>query len=91
MRRKWEFWGEGVRLVILELPYRLLVEPLLQYIDKVYAQRQPNEIILVVVPEFVPRHRWEHLLHTQAALVLRLALRSKPGIIVMDVPYQLDR
>ena len=75
----------------LESPYRLLVEPLLQYIDKVDAQRQPNEIILVVVPEFVPRHRWEHLLHTQAALVLRLALRSKPGIIVMDVPYQLDR
>ena len=91
VRRKWEYWGEGVRLVILESPYRLLVEPLLQYIDKVDAQRQPNEIIMVVVPEFVPRHRWEHLLHTQAALVLRLALRSKPGIIVMDVPYQLDR
>ena len=45
VRRKWEFWGEGVRLVILESPYRLLVEPLLQYIDKVDAQRQPNEII----------------------------------------------
>jgi amino acid transporter len=91
VRRKWEFWGEGVRLVILESPYRLLVEPLLQYIDKVDAQRQPNEIITVVVPEFVPRHRWQHLLHTQAAIMLRLALRSKPGIIVMDVPYQLDR
>ena len=45
VRRKWEFWGEGVRLVIFESPYRLLVEPLLQYIDKVDAQRQPNEII----------------------------------------------
>ncbi len=54
VRRKWEFWGEGVRLVILESPYRLLMEPLLQYIDKVYAQCQPNEIITVVVPEFVP-------------------------------------
>ena len=54
VRRKWEFWGEGVRLVILESPYRLLVEPLLQYIDQIDAQRQPNEIITVVVPEFVP-------------------------------------
>lgn len=91
VRRKWELWGEGVRLVILESPYRLLMEPLLQYIDKVYAQCQPNEIITVVVPEFIPQRRWQNLLHTQAALTLRMALRSKPGIIVMDVPYHLDR
>ena len=91
LRHKWEIWGDGVRLVILDSPYRLLVEPLLQYIDHVDAQRQPNEIITVVVPEFVPKHRWQTLLHTQTALTLRLALRSKPGIIVMDVPYQLDQ
>ena len=91
VRRKWEFWGEGVRLVILKLPYRLLVEPLLQYIDLIDAQRQPNEIITVIVPEFVPKHRWQTLLHTNTALTLRLALRSKPGIIVTDVPYQLDQ
>jgi len=87
VRHKWEFWGEGVRLVILESPYRLLMEPLLQYIDRIYENCQPNEIITVVVPEFVPRRRWENLLHTQTALTLRLALRSKPGIVVTDVPY----
>ena len=91
VRRKWEFWGEGVRLVILESPYRLFVEPLLQYIDLIDAQRQPNEIITVIVPEFVPKRRWQTLLHTNTALTLRLALRSKPGIIVTDVPYQLDQ
>ncbi len=87
VRQKWEFWGEGVRLVILESPYRLLVEPLLQYIDRVYSNCQPNEVITVVVPEFVPRRRWQNLLHTQTALTLRLALRSVPGIVVTDVPY----
>lgn len=87
VQQKWEFWGEGVRLVILESPYRLLMEPLLQYIDRIYENCQPNEIITVVVPEFVPRRRWENLLHTQTALTLRLALRSKPGIVVTDVPY----
>ena len=34
VRRKWETWGEGVRLVILDSPYRLLVEPLLTYISR---------------------------------------------------------
>jgi len=91
IERKWAMWGDGVRLIILDSPYRQFMEPLLQYIDKVDAQRQPNEVITIVVPEFVPRKRWHHLLHTQAAINLRLALRSKPGIVVTDVPYQVIR
>jgi amino acid transporter len=90
VRRKWETWGDGIRLVILDSPYRQLLEPLLQYIDKIDKVRQMHEVITVVVPEFVPKRRWQYLLHTQAALNLRLALRSKPGIIVMDVPYHLE-
>ncbi len=87
LRRKWESWGEGVRLVILDSPYRLLVEPLLGYIEEIAAQRQPNEAITIVVPQFVPRRWWHNLLHAQAAVILRLLLLSKPEIIVTDVPY----
>ena len=90
IRSKWESWGEGVRLVILESPYRLLVEPLLAYIEQVVAQRQPNELTTVVVPQFIPKRWWHNLLHTQAAMMLRLALLSKPGITVTDVPYHLN-
>ncbi len=88
--QKWAKWGEGVRLVILESPYRTLMEPLLEYLTQIANHRQPNETITVVVPEFVPARWWHHLLHTQAALWLRLAFRSVPGIVVTDVPYQLD-
>jgi amino acid transporter len=88
VRRKWELWGEGVRLVILESPYRLLLEPLLGYIEEIAAQRQPNEAITVVVPQFVPRRWWHNLLHAQAAIILRLFLLSRPQIVVTDVPYQ---
>jgi amino acid transporter len=89
IRKKWETWGDGVRLVILSSPYRLLVEPLLGYVEHIVTQRQPNELITVVVPQFVPRRWWQNLLHTQAALALRLALLTKPGITVTDVPYHL--
>jgi amino acid transporter len=89
IKRKWEKWGEGVRLVILDSPYRLLLEPLLEYIEEVANQRQANEVITIVVPQFVP-HQWYHnLLHTQAAFLLRLALLFKPGIVITDVPYQI--
>ncbi|MBN2147044.1 MAG: amino acid permease, partial [Anaerolineales bacterium] len=90
LENKWSTWGEGVRLVILESPYRLLVEPLLEYIEEVASQRQPNEIITIVVPQFVARHWSNNILHTQAAFWLRLALLFKPGIVITDVPYQVD-
>ncbi len=89
VKAKWEIWGDGVRLVILDSPYRLLVEPLLGYIEKLAAERQPNELITIVVPQFVPRRWWHNLLHTQAAIMLRLALLFKPGITVTDVPYHV--
>jgi hypothetical protein len=77
-------------LVILDSPYRLLLEPLLIYVEDVLAKRQPNETFTVVVPQFVPKHVWSNLLHTQAAVFLRLALLFKPGVVVTDVPYHVD-
>jgi amino acid transporter len=90
VKHKWELWGDGVRLVILDSPYRLLLERLLYYIQKIAAQRQPNEVITIVVPQFVPKHWWHNLLHTQTAMLLRLALMFKPGVVIIDVPYQVE-
>jgi amino acid transporter len=89
-RRKWDEWGEGVRLVILDSPYRLLLEPLLHYIEDLDAQRQPNDTITVVVPQFVPKKWYHNLLHTQTALLLRMVLLFRTGIVITDVPYQVD-
>ncbi len=90
VRRKWGLWGNGVRLVILESPYRLLLEPVLAYINRIADMRQPNETITIVVPQFVPRRQWHNLLHAQTAILLRLALLFKPGIVITNVPYLVD-
>jgi amino acid transporter len=90
LRTKWERWGNGVRLVILDSPYRLMLEPLLVYIERLASLRQPNEAITIVVPQFVPRRWWHNLLHTQTAILLRLALLFRRGIVVTDVPYQVE-
>jgi amino acid transporter len=90
IHKKWDIWGEGVRLIILDSPYRLLLEPLLDYISDIIDKRQPNEVITIVVPQFVPRRWWHNLLHTQTATWLRLALLFKPGIVITDVPYQVE-
>jgi amino acid transporter len=90
LKRKWGLWGNGVRLVILESPYRLLLEPVLDYINRIADLRQPTETITIVVPQFVPRRQWHNLLHAQTAILLRLALLFKPEIVITNVPYHVD-
>jgi hypothetical protein len=90
VRQKWDRWGNGVRLLVLESPYRLLLEPLLEYIGEIAEARQPGEIITIVVPQFVPRRWYHNLLHMQTAWYLRMALLFKRGIVITDVPYQVE-
>jgi hypothetical protein len=87
VREKWSIYGEGVRLVVLDSPYRLLIEPILDYIEQLLAIRAKNEVLTVVVPQFIPAHWWENLLHNQTAVMLRFALLFKPGLVILEVPY----
>jgi hypothetical protein len=89
VQRKWKTWGEGTRLVILDSPFRLFIEPLLEYIENILDHRQPNETITVVVPEFIPSKRWHNALHMRTADLLRQELLSKHGVVVTDVPYHV--
>jgi amino acid transporter len=88
LQKKWETWGDGIRLVILDSPYRLFVEPLLEYIDEIDVRRQPNEIITIVVPQFLSRNIAGGFLHERTADTLRKVLLYRE-IVVTEVPYQV--
>lgn len=90
VQKKWISWGEGTRLVILDSPYRLFIEPLLEYLKVIIGQRQPNETITIVVPQFIPAKRWHNVLHMRTAEVLRNELLTKHGVVVTDVPYHVE-
>jgi amino acid transporter len=90
LQKKWNSWGDGVRLLVLDSPYRLFAEPLLHYIDEILAQRQPNEVITIVVPQFVAGSLMESALHMNTADMLRKELLNTPGIVITDVPYQVS-
>jgi hypothetical protein len=89
VRKKWETWGRGTRLVIVDSPYRLFLEPLLDYIREILSNRQPNETITIVVPHFLPGQRMYSALHMQTAEMLRRELLSTPGVVITEVPYQI--
>lgn len=90
VREKWECWNPGVELVVLHSPYRLLMKPLLHYIEKRAKEKAPEDYITVVIPEFETRQWWHRLLHNQTGWILRTTLILKRHIIVTTVPYHLD-
>jgi hypothetical protein len=90
VQAKWEIWGDGYRLVVLDSPYRLFIEPLLAYIDEIDAHKQPNEVISIVVPQFVQKHWYTNLLHTRTADTLRKVLLYRKDIVILEVPYQVN-
>ncbi len=88
MCTQWKKWGDGVPLVVLESPYRSLMEPLLEYIDQIDAE-QPDDFVTIVLPEFVPARWWHHVFHNQRALLIKGALLFRPNVVVTSVPFHL--
>lgn len=90
LEEKWARWGMGVPLVVLTSPYRSLLRPLVDYIDHIQA-RGDDQMVTVVLPEFLPRKWWQHILHNQTALLVKGALLYRKNTVVADVPYLLKR
>jgi len=82
LRRDWAQWGDGATLEVLESPYRSLVAPVLQYVQKLEAEG-PNRLITIVLPEVIPRRWWQTLLHNRWSVHLRAALINRPRVTVL--------
>jgi len=88
-KEKWVKFGEGYRLVVLHSPYRIFLDPLLQYVDELLENTNPSDVITIVVPQFVPEHWWSNFLHMRTAETLRKALLNRTNVVITEVPYQV--
>ncbi|HSB42246.1 MAG TPA: APC family permease [Methylomirabilota bacterium] len=88
LEERWAKGGCGVPLVVLASPYRSMLRPLLEYVGRI-RERDANSVVTIVIPEFVPRRWWQHLLHNQTALLVKGALLFRRGVVVVDVPFHL--
>jgi amino acid transporter len=94
VREQWNEWWPDLPFAVIPSPYRSLVGPLLEYLDKTDAEHNDGQLAVVVLPEFVTTHWWQNLLHNQTAFVIKAALlygRRRAGgeRVVVDVPYHL--
>jgi amino acid transporter len=88
LKHDWDEWGAGVTLHKLDSPYRSLIEPVMDYIDKVRNER-PDDVITVILPEFIPARWWQNLMHNQSSLLLKAALAAKRNVVVTTVRLHL--
>ena len=89
LKNEWSATVPTVPLIILKSPFRSVVAPLIDYIDSVKKDCK-DDVVTVIIPEFVTGRWYHQFLHNQTALVLYAILRSRRDIIVTSVRYFLS-
>lgn len=89
VKERWDRWNCGLELHVVDSPYRELIRPLIAYIERLDAE-DPNDVITVLVPEFVTSRWWHYLLHQQTGVMLRTFLMLRKRWVVTGVPYHLE-
>jgi amino acid transporter len=77
----------GVRVVLVESPYRALVRPFVRYLEVSQAE-DPSRVTIVLLPEHLPRHWWDRVLYNQNVHRIRAALVGRKDFVVLDTPYR---
>lgn len=81
-----------VRFSVVHSSYRSIENPIIRYVDLVSKNaRKHNYTTTVVVPQFVPRHGWQNILHNQTSLRLRMRLSWRENIVVGTYSYHLKK
>jgi len=89
LKKEWQRVAPDIGLVILESPYRSIVDPVVEYIDEAIGEDK-GRILTVIVPEAIAAHWWQRILHNNSALPLKIALASRKNVVITNVRYFLD-
>lgn len=89
LRRKWAMLKTDIPLIIKPSPYREVVRPLLKYINSEEHRSRPEDIITVLLPQFIVSNRWELILHNNTSVFIANSLFHKENIVVSILPFFL--
>jgi len=84
---QWADFAVPIDLNILYSPYRELTRPVSEFLDELDARYQ-DDIVTVVIPEFVTSWRTQWL-HNGSAFALKARLLQRPHTAVVSVPIHM--
>lgn len=90
--QRWKEWNPGIPLVVINSPFRELLDPFIEYIDDIISNKDPEDRITVLIPQFIAVNEWEsYFLHNQTSFFIREALLLKhKGVVVSNYPFYID-
>jgi hypothetical protein len=94
LKLAWRSMNFDIPLVILDSPYRSVVNPFLDFLVE-QDEREPEKgKAIVVMPSFVPGKLWQNILHNQTAAILKASLvyrgqKSEQTRVIVEIPYQM--
>lgn len=91
IRTRWNELNTGVPLVTIGSEYRLVIQPILDFIEKMEKEKKPEDYITVLIPEFETKKWWHRFLHNQTGWILRTLLILRDNVIVATIPYHLKK
>jgi len=94
LRKQWNAWFPDIKFVVVESPFRSLVDPLLTFLDKTDVEHNDGQHAILILPEIIPASSWQEILHNQSAEEIKKAVlfrRRQFGLerIIIDIPYHL--
>ncbi|MEY2420391.1 MAG: hypothetical protein QOI95_458 [Acidimicrobiaceae bacterium] len=89
IQKAWAEFHLDIPLEIRLSPYRDLTGSVIEFIDEL-DRAYENDIVTVILPEFVLKRWWEQILHNQSALMLKARLLFRRNTVVVSVPYHID-
>ncbi|MCM3342532.1 APC family permease [Paenibacillus sp. MER TA 81-3] len=91
MEKKWAEWDPGVRLIVHRSSYRSVIRPLVKFVDTVEWKQSENDHVTILIPQFIPRHWWENILHNQTSIMLRAYFINRKDVVITTVPYHFQQ
>lgn len=84
LQRAWADANMPYDLTMVASPGKAVTAPLVDYIRGL-AARHPQDVVMVLLPEYVPHRRWLDIWHNHTARRLRMRLRALPNVVVAIV------
>lgn len=90
VKKVWHVQDPQISITTIESPYRMVIQPLLNFVKKVVADKAPEDYVTVLIPEIQTNRWWHRLLHNQTGLIIRAALVFTTDVIVTTIPFKIN-
>lgn len=88
--KKYGELGIAAQLIIENAPYRNINDKLVAYVEEKHKQLKKNEVITIVMPQFIIHKWWHQTLHNQTSIFLRRSILKMRNVVIVTVPYIIN-